>query len=117
MKIFSPGKTLGILLLAIGISFREVKIIWNFISIIYPAWMSIFAIESGIRKEKQGWICYWIVFALFQLFEKLFFFIIYMIPFYSFFRMIFFLYLLLPLPKVQGAVILSEHVLQPFLEI
>ena len=49
MKIFSPGKTLGILLLAIGISFREVKIIWNFISIIYPAWMSIFAIESGIR--------------------------------------------------------------------
>ena len=76
-------------------------------------WMSIQCIESGSNQETSGWLSFWTIFGLFQTFEMFFFFITYLIPYYSLVRLAFFLYLMLP--QFQGALTLYQAVFQPLL--
>lgn len=45
------------------------QLLCNFISFLYPAYISIHAIESPAKDDDTKWLTYWVVFAFFSLLE------------------------------------------------
>ena len=68
----------------------------------------------GDPAQTAPWLLYFVVLSLFLLFESWTLFIIGWIPFYSWFRLIFLLYLVLP--QTQGAKLLYLTYVEPFIE-
>lgn len=66
------------------------------ITVIYPSIKSIGALESkGIDDDKE-WLTYWIIFGLFTLLEDFAGFILNMIPYFYWVKLVFFIFLLAP---------------------
>jgi len=88
------------------------KIIINMIGTLYPAYWSIKSIETDNSDcdEEKHWLTYWVVFSLFTVFDLLTFGIILkFIPFYFFFKIIFFIWLFMP--NFKGATILYNLII------
>src|SRR5947208_978565 len=63
------------------------KLITNIIGTFYPAYWSMKAIESQNCEEDKQWLTYWVVFAIFTIFDIVTLgFVIKLIPFYFFFK-------------------------------
>lgn len=41
----------------------------NTLGFLYPAYVSVHAIESKTKEDDTKWLTYWVVFALFSVFE------------------------------------------------
>jgi len=66
------------------------------ITVIYPATQSIKAIQSEGKHDDQEWLTYWIIFGLFTLADDFLGFLLNMIPYYFWIKLLFFVYLFLP---------------------
>lgn len=58
------------------------QLLANLISVAYPAYISIKAIESSTKADDTKWLTYWVLYATFSLFEFFSNFLTSFIPFY-----------------------------------
>jgi hypothetical protein len=82
-------------------------------TILLPAYLSYKALRTNDPAQTHPWLIYFTILALTLLFESWTLFIIGWIPFYSWLRLIFLLYLVLP--QTQGAKILYLDYLEPYI--
>ncbi|KAL6728189.1 hypothetical protein Aduo_009988 [Ancylostoma duodenale] len=84
------------------------QILSNIIGFAYPAYRSIKAVRSSIKEDDTQWLIYWIVFASFSIID---FSIFSTVPFYWMFKIIFLLYL--HLPVFNGATVIYHNFIDP----
>ena len=82
-------------------------------TILLPAYLSYKALRTNDPAQTHPWLIYFTILALTLLAESWTIFIIGWIPFYSWFRLIFLLYLVLP--QTQGAKIIWLEYLEPYI--
>ncbi|CAD5210937.1 unnamed protein product [Bursaphelenchus xylophilus] len=87
-------------------------LVCNFIGFLYPAYVSITAIESITKDDDTQWLTYWVVFALFNVLEFFSHSITYYFPFYWLLKCAFLLWLYLPM--TLGAHQLYLRCIRPF---
>ncbi|KAK5099770.1 hypothetical protein LTS08_005485 [Lithohypha guttulata] len=82
-------------------------------TVLLPAYLSFKALRIGDPAQIQPWLLYFVVLSLALLAESWTVFIVGWLPFYSWFRLFFLLYLVLP--QTQGAKLLYLTYLEPFI--
>ncbi|CAF4524694.1 unnamed protein product [Rotaria sp. Silwood1] len=87
--------------------------ICNFIGFIYPAYASIFAIESKATHDDTEWLVYWVVYALFGFIEYIGHSFFHTLPFYWLGKCLFLIWLMVPGPK-GGSQMLYHRLIRPF---
>ncbi|KAH8808556.1 TB2/DP1, HVA22 family-domain-containing protein [Xylogone sp. PMI_703] len=80
---------------------------------LFPVFASYKALKTSDPALLAPWLIYWVILACVLLVESWLWFILFWIPFYGWFRLIFLLYLILP--QTQGARYLYEEYLNPWL--
>ena len=77
---------------------KGMQMIMATLTCVYPMFKSIMAIEDNENdEEKKAWLSFWCIYSLMQVYDITAGFILSMIiPFYWFFRMMFFVYLMAP---------------------
>ncbi|KAJ6790146.1 hypothetical protein PWT90_08873 [Aphanocladium album] len=83
-------------------------------SFLFPIFASYKALKTSDPAQLTPWLMYWVVFSICLLAESWVSFIVTWIPFYGYFRLLFLLYLILP--QTQGARVLYEQYVHPFLQ-
>lgn len=83
-------------------------------SIALPIFFSYKALRTSDPGVLSPWLMYWTTLSIFLLVENQFYFILYWVPFYSWFRLGVHLYLVAP--GQQGCVFLYQTYIHPFLE-
>lgn len=84
------------------------------VTVLYPSFKSIKALETKHTDEDdKAWLTYWVVYGVMTLLDEFAFFILDFIPFYSYVRFLFFVWLMAP--QTQGAAIVYRSVLRPLL--
>jgi len=89
------------------------KLILDLAGFVYPAYMSFKSIDSGSHDDDTQWLTYWVVMAMFGIFESSCQFVVNFIPFYFWLRLGATVYLWHP--STRGAEYLYEHFLRPLL--
>ncbi|KAL2492937.1 HVA22-like protein a [Abeliophyllum distichum] len=82
-------------------------------SLVYPLYASIRAIETKSRADDQQWLTYWVLYSMITLFELTFSKLIEWIPFWSYAKLIFTCWLVIP--YFSGASHVYEHYVRPYL--
>ncbi|XP_010258395.1 PREDICTED: HVA22-like protein a [Nelumbo nucifera] len=82
------------------------------ITLVYPLYASIRAIESKSRLDDQQWLTYWILYSMITLFELTFAKVIEWLPFWPYAKLIVTCWLVLP--YFSGAAYVYEHFVRPF---
>ena len=111
-----PGQVLGaggILVTILLILTKGYDVICALLTVVYPMISSIRAIESKDENDDKTWLCFWTVFGIFQTMELFFGFILNFIPYYSWVRLAFFIFLMAP--QTNGAHTLYVKYFAPFL--
>ncbi|VDM42364.1 unnamed protein product [Toxocara canis] len=88
------------------------ELMCNVIGFLYPAYVSVKAIETAGKDDDTQWLTYWVVFALLSVFEFFSESFTQYFPVYWLFKCAFLLYLYLPM--TQGAQKIYYHFIQPF---
>ncbi|OJZ86465.1 hypothetical protein ASPFODRAFT_60450 [Aspergillus luchuensis CBS 106.47] len=86
----------------------------SIITILLPIFASYKALRTGDPSQLAPWLMYWVVLSAVLMAESWTIFILGWFPFYSWFRLFFFSYLVLP--QTQGARSLYQEYVDPFLE-
>ena len=103
---------LAVVLVLVFILGFGASLIANAVGVIYPAYRSFRAIESEQGADDKKWLTYWLVFAFISFIDNFAQFILVYIPFYFILKLIFLLYLFLPI--TEGAEAIYERYLLPF---
>lgn len=90
------------------------KLLSSIPTFLFPVFASYKALKTSDPALLTPWLMYWVVLACALLFESWVGFILVWIPFYAWFRLFFLLYLILP--QTQGAKVLYQEHVHPFLE-
>ncbi|KAK8069801.1 Receptor expression-enhancing protein 2 [Apiospora phragmitis] len=90
------------------------KFLSSIASFLFPLFASYKALKTSDPTQLTPWLMYWSVLSCALLAESWLEFILWWIPFYSYLRLFFLLYLVLP--QTQGARYLYETYLHPYLE-
>ncbi|KAK9463241.1 TB2/DP1, HVA22 family-domain-containing protein [Lipomyces oligophaga] len=102
----------GIYLFLIFLNFGGIgELLANLVGFVLPGYYSLLALESPDPTDDTQYLTYWVVFAFFSVLEFWSRAILYWIPFYWFFKVIFVLYL--GLPQFQGAKVIYGSVVKP----
>ena len=90
------------------------KLISDLAAFLYPAYMSVKAIDSTDPLDDVQWLTYWVVFGAFSIMESVapMSWLIMWIPFYHVLKIFFFLWL--SHPKFMGAGLVYKQVVKPF---
>jgi len=84
------------------------------ITVLYPAFKSIQALETESATDDKEWLTYWIIFGLFNLIDDVFGCILSFIPYWYWVKLGFFIYLLAP--QTRGAQFLYNAFVKDLLE-
>ncbi|OTB03702.1 hypothetical protein M426DRAFT_321630 [Hypoxylon sp. CI-4A] len=90
------------------------KLLSSVASFLFPLFASYKALKTSDPAQLTPWLMYWSVLSCALLVESWTEFILVWVPFYSYMRLFFLLYLVLP--QTQGARVLYETYLHPYLE-
>ncbi|CAL5372419.1 unnamed protein product [Camellia sinensis] len=82
------------------------------VSLVYPLYASIRAIETKSPEDDRQWLTYWILYSMITLFELTFAKLIEWIPFWSYTKLLVTCWLVIP--YFSGAAYVYEHYLRPF---
>ncbi|KAH8434168.1 HVA22/TB2/DP1 family protein [Aspergillus melleus] len=85
----------------------------SIITILFPIFASFKALRSSDPNQLAPWLMYWVVLSAILMAESWTYFILGWLPFYSWFRLFFLTYLVLP--QTQGARLLYQDYVDPFL--
>ena len=88
----------GIVCVMLGIGDQYIT---TAIAVAYPCFMSFLALESEGADDDKQWLTYWVVFGLFNILDHFAGFILTLIPFYYFLKLLFMIWLFHP--ALQGA--------------
>ncbi|KAJ1366225.1 hypothetical protein KIN20_026829 [Parelaphostrongylus tenuis] len=91
---------------------HSAELVCNFMGFIYPAYVSIKAIESATKDDDTQWLTYWVVFAVFSVIEFFSQQILAIFPVYWLSKSLFLLWLYLP--STMGATKVYHRVIRPF---
>ncbi|KAL9639589.1 MAG: hypothetical protein Q9204_001036 [Flavoplaca sp. TL-2023a] len=83
------------------------------ITILFPIFASYKALRTSDPAQLTPWLMYWVVISCFSLVEYWTFFIVSWVPFYAYFRLFLLAYLVLP--QTQGARLIYQSYIHPFL--
>ncbi|KAL3845971.1 hypothetical protein ACJIZ3_003374 [Penstemon smallii] len=83
------------------------------VSLLYPLYASIRAIETKSPVDDQQWLTYWVLYSMITLFELTFAKLIEWLPFWSYAKLIFTCWLVIP--YFSGAAYVYEHYVRPYL--
>ncbi|KAJ4960301.1 hypothetical protein NE237_020211 [Protea cynaroides] len=82
------------------------------VTLVYPLYASVRAIETKSRVDDQQWLTYWVLYSMITLFELTFAKVIEWLPFWSYAKLIVTCWLVLP--YFSGAAYVYEHFVRPF---
>ena len=85
----------------------------SIITILFPIFASYKALRTSDPAQLTPWLMYWVVLSCFSLFDYWTWFILSWLPFYAYVRLIVLSYLVLP--QTQGAKLLYQSYIHPFL--
>jgi len=88
------------------------QLLCNAISVVYPAYISIRAIESSDKIDDTKWLTYWVLYAIFSVIEFFSLFLTNFIPFYFLLKCIFFIWCMLPIES-NGSIIIYNRIIRP----
>ena len=103
--------SIGVLILMI---LQGWTILLTSVTVLYPAVLSINAIESPSEEDDKIWLTYWMVFGIFTTLETFFGFVFYFVPYWEWIRLAIFVWLLLP--NFNGAKVLYDGPIRTFLK-
>lgn len=81
------------------------------VSLVYPLYASVQAIESKSPVDDQQWLTYWVLYSMISLFELTFAKVIEWFPFWSYAKLIGTCWLVIP--YFSGAAYVYEHFIRP----
>jgi receptor expression-enhancing protein 5/6 len=84
------------------------------ITVLYPAFKSILALETESTTDDKEWLTYWIIFGIFNLIDEVFGCFLSLIPYWYWAKLLFFIYLLAP--QTRGAQFLYSSIVKDLLE-
>ncbi|KAG2679227.1 hypothetical protein I3843_11G042000 [Carya illinoinensis] len=85
---------------------------WPVVSLVYPLYASIRAIETKSPVDDQQWLTYWVLYSLITLFELTFAIVIEWIPIWPYAKLILTCWLVIP--YFSGAAYVYDHYVRPF---
>ncbi|KAL0364669.1 UNVERIFIED_CONTAM: HVA22-like protein a [Sesamum angustifolium] len=83
------------------------------VSLVYPLYASIRAVETRSAVDDQQWLTYWVLYSMITLFELTFAKLIEWLPFWSYAKLFFTCWLVIP--YFSGAAYVYEHLVRPYL--
>ncbi|KAL8547265.1 hypothetical protein ACS0TY_006838 [Phlomoides rotata] len=83
------------------------------VTLVYPLYASIKAIETKSAIDDQQWLTYWVLYSMITLFELTFAKLIEWLPFWSYAKLIFICWLVIP--YFSGAAYVYKHFVRPYL--
>ena len=101
------------LVLVLGIIIKGYDILIAALTVVYPMWCSVLAIEDNSSSTTNNWLTYWTIYSLFNVLELFIGFIFDFIPYFWVIRLGFFLYLMNP--TLKGANTIYETFLKSLL--
>ena len=79
--------TLVVLPIAVVIAMFNFNVIIDIVGFVYPFIASIYALSTEEKGDDEQWLTYWIVFALFKMFESILDTFVSFIPFYHWLKL------------------------------
>jgi receptor expression-enhancing protein 5/6 len=86
----------------------------NMVGFVYPAYSSIKALESSVKKDDTQWLTYWVVFAFFSLLEFFSDILVGWVPFYWLSKCLFLVWCMAPFDSNGSSVIYNRIILPLF---
>uniref|UniRef100_A0A2P2IZ75 HVA22-like protein n=1 Tax=Rhizophora mucronata TaxID=61149 RepID=A0A2P2IZ75_RHIMU len=84
---------------------------WPVVSLVYPLYASIRAIETKSHDDDRQWLTYWVLYSMITLFELTFAKVLEWIPIWSYTKLMLTCWLVIP--YFSGAAYVYEHFLRP----
>lgn len=82
------------------------------VSLVYPLYASINAIETRSRTDDRQWLTYWVLYSLITLFELTFYKVLEWFPIWPYAKLVAICWLVLP--QFNGAAYVYERFIRPF---
>ncbi|XP_059056236.1 receptor expression-enhancing protein 5 isoform X1 [Achroia grisella] len=89
------------------------ELICNSIGFVYPAYMSMKALESTSKDDDTKWLTYWVVYACFSIVEYFSDFIVGWFPLYWLIKCVFIIWCYLPI-EFNGSLIIYHRIIRPY---
>ncbi|EDW61900.1 receptor expression-enhancing protein 5 isoform X1 [Drosophila virilis] len=110
VKIFTGAAAFCALYLIFG---WGAQLLCNIIGVMYPAYVSIHAIESSTKQDDTKWLTYWVTFGIFTVIEFFSHVLTQVIPFYWLLKCGFLIWCMLPMEN-NGSVIIYNKLVRPY---
>ncbi|XP_014763053.2 receptor expression-enhancing protein 5 isoform X2 [Drosophila ananassae] len=89
------------------------QLLCNIIGVLYPAYISIHAIESSTKQDDTKWLIYWVTFGIFTVIEFFSGLLTSVIPFYWLLKCAFLIWCMLPTEQ-NGSTIIYAKLVRPY---
>ena len=105
------GLILGCVMVMLGIGNTYITCL---LGVAYPCFQSFLALETEGEEDDKQWLTYWVVFGLFSITDQFAGFILTIIPFYFFMKLLFLVWLMHP--SSQGATTIYNNFVLPYMK-